>query len=89
MAFSDGMQAGAHTVTTAEANASSASITLNMVNPQYYHVHLVSSAGVLVALTGYTVTLTNGTETSGVWSSATLTVAGSLTAGQILYWMAA
>jgi hypothetical protein len=88
MPFSNGPQAGAHVVTTAEATASSATFSLNMVFPSHYEAHMVTAAGVPVTLIGATITMTVGTETSGVWSNATLTVANALTAGNIIYWLA-
>ena len=89
MAYSNSFQAGAHVVTSAEQSGSSATITLGIVNPVSFHVHRTTSAGVMATLVGATITLTVGTETSGVWSNATLTVANALTAGDILYWMVA
>ena len=90
MPLSTGVQAGAHTVTSTEANATTVTFTVNMVAPISYHMELLRS-GVLTSLIGAIVTLTTGTETSGVWANGTLTVANgvsfSLTSGDVIYWM--
>jgi len=86
-------QCGAHKVTADEQTAGAVVLTVNVVNPVSYNLQL-SRSNVITALTGAVITLAVGTETSGAWSSGTLTVANgsgglALTAGDVLYWMVA
>ena len=90
MSMSMGVQVGAHTVTSTEGSGNTCTFTVNMVKPQSFQL-LISRSGAIVSGAGAVVTLTAGTETSGVWSNATLTVAGgggyTLTAADVIYWL--